>query len=117
MDKLKPCPFCGGKAGVKVRENDPYIRCASCGSKLFKKPKSEGEKINAECKNADGTFKLCPYRAWSETHPAVFVGQGDATISDFYRCVGDDCAGFYNGICLRLNEQVKRIDEQKGALK
>lgn len=29
MDKLKPCPFCGGKAVVHV-DNGVYVICSQC---------------------------------------------------------------------------------------
>lgn len=27
MDKLKPCPFCGGEAIIRVLDGQPYIDC------------------------------------------------------------------------------------------
>lgn len=36
MDKLKPCPFCGGKAVLEHEYATPgysYIRCKECGVK------------------------------------------------------------------------------------
>ena len=30
QDKLKPCPFCGGKAELILCDRIPQIRCSSC---------------------------------------------------------------------------------------
>lgn len=31
MAELKPCPFCGGKAGFELYRDSYYIRCKKCG--------------------------------------------------------------------------------------
>ena len=47
MDKLKPCPFCGGEANIVTRDVEPqgdswygtkeetFVQCKSCGCCLF----------------------------------------------------------------------------------
>lgn len=32
IDKLKPCPFCGGKPVVYGRSYDVRVRCSKCGA-------------------------------------------------------------------------------------
>ncbi|UZT82116.1 Lar family restriction alleviation protein [Caproicibacterium sp. BJN0003] len=32
MDKLKPCPFCGGKARIRTVLNDNFVECGNCWS-------------------------------------------------------------------------------------
>jgi Lar family restriction alleviation protein len=42
-DKLKPCPFCGGKAEFRSGSSTmPYIRCRECGGRT----KSSRNKAN-----------------------------------------------------------------------
>ena len=33
MDRLKPCPFCGGKSQVEKRNSGYQVRCLSCGAR------------------------------------------------------------------------------------
>ena len=58
--------------------------------------------MNARCVNDDGSFKACPYRVITEEHKAIAVGTGDCVTQRFYPCLGENCAGYHAGICLRL---------------
>lgn len=33
MDKLKPCPFCGGEAKY-IREDRPMVTCTKCNARI-----------------------------------------------------------------------------------
>jgi len=33
MDKLKPCPFCGGKASIEICGDMSWVQCEHCGAK------------------------------------------------------------------------------------
>ena len=47
MTELKPCPFCGGHAELRIyRENVNFVQCRECLSMTTDYPKSEGA-VNA----------------------------------------------------------------------
>lgn len=69
---------------------------------------------NAACINEKGEFRLCPFRVIAEVHPALVRGSGDVTTQHFYPCVGLECAAFYDGICLRLQEAVRATERNRG---
>lgn len=42
MDKLKPCPFCGGKAYLASNcYAQNYVRCPNCGATVWGKDSEE----------------------------------------------------------------------------
>lgn len=56
MDKLKPCPFCGGKAELEnsMRENCSRIKCTKCRVKteaFIKSFKYSSDQLAAEAWN------------------------------------------------------------------
>lgn len=59
---------------------------------------------SAKCIDEKGDFKACPYRIITEEHKAMMIGQGDIISQLFYPCIGEHCAGYHIGICLRLTE-------------
>ena len=40
-------------------------------------------------------IKICPFRTYSETRPAVMVGQGDITVTGFMECLKGKCPAWY----------------------
>lgn len=67
MDKLKPCPFCGGKAELEHSGDRPafsYIRCTNCclkspGIMISFSKSSDEEAIanwNRRANNVDGNI-------------------------------------------------------------
>lgn len=50
---------------------------------------------------ADVKEKCCPFRVFREkTH--FKYSQGEATTEKFYDCLGEKCAAYYTGVCMRL---------------
>lgn len=59
---------------------------------------------------ADVKEKLCPFRVFREkTH--FQYSQGEATTEKFYDCLGEKCAAYYKGGCLRLIPPALLIDD------
>lgn len=65
--------------------------------------------MNASCLDEKGQFKACPYRVCIEEHKAILRGQGDFTSQCFYPCIGEKCAAYHVGICLRLVSALKEV--------
>lgn len=68
--KLKPCPFCGGKAEMGTEYNDPFecgaIYCVDCGAK-----------IEFGC---GGELRLKALEAWNRRAPNDERGQDSADV-------------------------------------
>ena len=62
-------------------------------------------------KSHDGKIELkaCPWRVCTGQHPAVLKGSGDIITQKFYPCMGESCAAYYNGLCLRAKEAVMEV--------
>lgn len=43
-------------------------------------------------------IKICHFRTYSETRPAVMVGQGDITVTGFMECLKGKCPAWYEGM-------------------
>lgn len=61
IDELKPCPFCGGRAIMKIQKHipngydyTPTCQDPSCAGRLTKKWINEADAIKAWNKRADG---------------------------------------------------------------
>lgn len=52
--------------------------------------------------NEEENVMFCPFRVFTEVHPAMLRGNGDITSMQFYPCVGGQCMAFNNGKCMRL---------------
>lgn len=49
-----------------------------------------------------GPYMYCPFRVFRQEHPALLKGQGATTTEEFYKCMGKECAAYFEGGCLRL---------------
>lgn len=65
--------------------------------------------MNASCLDEKANFKACPYRIYTEEHPALLRGQNSCTTQVFYPCIGEECAAYHVGICLRLAGNIKEV--------
>lgn len=68
---------------------------------------------HANCIDDKGELKACPYRIFTEEHKALMVGQGDIVTQSFYPCIGENCAGYHDGICLRLAEVLHNQENER----
>ena len=39
-------------------------------------------------------IKICPYRTYTEVHPAILKGYGDVTVTGFMECLREQCPAF-----------------------
>lgn len=46
--------------------------------------------------------KKCPFRVCKIEHPPMLRGSGTIFTDEFYDCIGEACAAYYPGGCLRL---------------
>lgn len=67
--------------------------------------------MNAKCINDDESFKACPYRVITEEYKAFTVGTGDTVVQEFYPCMGEGCAAYHAGVCLRLQEALNSLPD------
>ena len=54
----------------------------------------------------------CPFRVCKVEHPPMLRGHGPTITEEFYACLGEECAAFYDGICLRLNPPEYTINKR-----
>ena len=40
-------------------------------------------------------IKLCPFRIYTETRPAIMQGNGDVTVTGFMECLKGKCPAWY----------------------
>lgn len=59
--KLKPCPFCGGKAKLMDMGFPHWVYCEDCGAKLHGRTFCENDSIDLWNRRAIGTCKDCKY--------------------------------------------------------
>lgn len=57
--------------------------------------------------------KRCPFRVCKIEHPPILRGQGAAVTEEFYNCMGEECAAYYKGGCMRLIPPVLEIDAKE----
>lgn len=62
------------------------------------------------CLNKEANFKACPYRVYTQEHKAMMKGGSDFITQEFYACIGEECAAYHVGICLRLAGNVKEVE-------
>lgn len=55
--------------------------------------------------------KACPFRVHSVQHMPMLRGNGPSTTQEFYPCMGDGCAAYSQGACLRLSPPALVIDD------
>ena len=56
--------------------------------------------------------KRCPFRVLKAEHPAMLRGHGSTVTEEFYQCMGEECAAYYRGICLRLQPPFSVADRE-----
>lgn len=61
-EKLKPCPFCGGKAKINGGSVLCYVRCESCKARVWSCYETKEEAIAAWNQRAERTCKAVPGR-------------------------------------------------------
>lgn len=62
---------------------------------------------------ADAKDKACPFRVHSVQHMPMLRGNGPSTTQEFYPCMGEGCAAYYQGACLRLMPPIMAYDPTK----
>lgn len=55
MDKLKPCPFCGGKAKVQRYPHNYSVYCTKCGARTILFKPTEKEAFEAWNRRTEGS--------------------------------------------------------------
>lgn len=50
-------------------------------------------------------LKECPWRIYQRTEPFATYN-GSVTKTEFYTCIGDNCAAYLDGKCIRQGESV-----------
>ena len=53
MEKLKPCPFCGGEAKIMKMGYPHWVYCLECGAKVHGGTTSEKDSIKAWNRRAE----------------------------------------------------------------
>ena len=53
MEKLKPCPFCGGEARVMDMGYPHWVYCTKCGAKVHGRTNDEKDSIEAWNRRAE----------------------------------------------------------------
>lgn len=72
--------------------------------------------MNAVCIDDDGNFKACPFRIFHQEHMAITIGSsgsGGSYTEKFYPCIGQECAAYHVGVCLRLIPALKEVPLQQ----
>ena len=41
-------------------------------------------------------IKICPFRTYTETRPAIMVGHGDVVLTGFMGCLKAECPAWYS---------------------
>lgn len=53
MEKLKPCPFCGGEAKIMKMGYPHWVYCCECGAKVHGRTNDEKDSIKAWNRRAE----------------------------------------------------------------
>lgn len=53
MEKLKPCPFCGGEAKIMKMGYPHWVYCCECGAKVHGRTNDEKDNIKAWNRRAE----------------------------------------------------------------
>lgn len=56
MEKLKPCPFCGGEARVMDMGYPHWVYCTKCGAKVHGRTNDEKDSIEAWNRRSEESF-------------------------------------------------------------
>lgn len=62
--------------------------------------------------DANNNMKLCPYLPQKREVKALAIGQGDAVVTYFNPCLGDDCAAYSTGRCMYGGANIEVIKNQ-----
>ena len=54
--------------------------------------------------------KRCPFRVCTVERPPMLRGTGTTVIQEFYNCMGEECAAYYAGGCMRLIPQAQVVN-------
>ncbi len=66
--------------------------------------------MKAACVDEHGNFKACPFRIFREEHLPITIGSGRSYTELFHPCMGEKCAAFHVGVCLRLVLGLKEVE-------
>ena len=62
---------------------------------------------------ADVKDKACPFRVRTVYRDTVIRGRGPSTAQEFHPCLGEGCAAYYQGACLRLLPPMMAYDPKE----
>lgn len=66
--------------------------------------------MKASCIDKDGNFKACPFRVYHQEHLPITIGSGSSSTEQFYPCMGEECAAYHVGVCLKLVPALKEVE-------
>lgn len=93
---------------MSFSKDDLFVikHCLELGYDMEDSPKKSIKqiirKVEGEMDKPEELVMVCPFRVFTEVHPAMLRGNGDMTSMQFYPCCKEQCMAYEDGKCRRL---------------